>query len=218
MENKIYAVITGDLVDSTGIEANYKNALNDIANNIRQYQLPNFIFDVYRGDSFQALVSEPGKALLISMIIRTGLRRNTRGVGLENIWDARISIGLGTIKNIEISQDKSISSLDGEAFLRSGRMLDTMKKEGALLKITTGNDQLNKEFVAICPLVDTIIGRWSTAQAEALYLYLLRNLTQKEIGKLLNASQRAIGKRLEASHIENLKPFIARFKEVSSWK
>ena len=218
MKKKIHAVITGDLVNSTGIEGNYKNVLNDITNDIRQYQQLDFMLEVYRGDSFQGLNTDPAKALLIRILIRTGLRRNTRGKSLENIWDARISIGIGTISNFEISTDTRIGSLDGEAFVRSGQTLDNMKKEGTLLKITTHDTQLNHEFAAICPLVDAIISRWSTAQAEAVYFYLLRNLTQKEIGKLLNASQRAIGKRLEVSHIDNLKPFFTRYKELIIWK
>jgi hypothetical protein len=214
MDKKIYAVITGDIVNSSGISGLYANELNKITNDIKKYQQQNFILEIYRGDSFQALVTDPTKAILISILIRTGLRRNSRGKSIENIWDARISIGIGPIRNSEMTESIKIGTLDGEAFVRSGKNLDKMKKEGSLLKINTGDSQLDQEFSAICPLVDAIISRWSIAQAEAVYLYLLRNLTQKEIGNLLNTSQRAISKRLEVSNIEKLKPFFTRFIEI----
>lgn len=219
MDKKIYAVVTGDIVNSSSIRGNYTRELNNVTNDIKQYQLPDFILEIYRGDSFQALITDPAKAILISILLRTGLRRNTQGRSLENIWDARISIGIGSIENFEITKNIKIGTFDGEAFVLSGKSLDTMKKDGSLLRINTGDPQLNQEFSAICPLIDSIIGRWSVAQAEAVYLYLLRNLTQKEIGNLLNTSQRAIGKRLEVSNIEKFKPFFTRFIEIiQKWK
>jgi hypothetical protein len=218
MEKDNFAVITGDVVNSSKIEGDYAKVLNDIAKDIIQYQNPEFIFEIYRGDSFQGLVTEPGKALLLSLIIRAGLRRNTRGKNLESIWDARISIGIGKVKNLKLTAETKIGTLDGEAFILSGKAMDKMKNENSLIKISTSDDQFNKEFAAVCPLIDVITGRWSTAQAEAVYIYLLRNLTQKEIGNLLNTSQRAISKRLETSSIEKIKPVLFHFNELILWK
>ena len=129
MNKKIYAVITGDVINSSRIEGDYTKVLLAISKDILKYQDPRFIFELYRGDSFQALISEPEKALLMSFIIRSGLRRNTSSKKLESIWDARISIGFGKIKNQSIDSTSKIGSLDGEAFVLSGRTLDAMKKE-----------------------------------------------------------------------------------------
>jgi hypothetical protein len=218
MKQENYAVITGDIVQSSNIEGDYTKVLHEIAADISNYQHPEFIFELYRGDSFQALVTEPSKAVLLSLIIRAGLRRNTRGKKLEYVWDARISVGIGKIKNQILTRESKIGTWDGEAFVLSGRTLDGMKKETSFFRITTTDEDLNKEFAAICPLIDAITERWSTAQAEAVYLHLLRNLTQKEIGNLLNISQRATSKRLETSNIERLKPFLSHFNEIIQWK
>lgn len=218
MKKDIYAVITGDLVDSTAIRGNYKKALYQIAEDIKAHQVADLLFDIYRGDSFQALIPDPIQALQATILFRAGLRRNTRGKGLEKIWDARIAIGTGTINNLNPNTETPIGLLDGEAFIRSGISLDTMKAEGVLLKITTGDEMLDGEFKAACYLADTIIGRWSVPQADAVYLYLLENLTQKEIGKRLHKSQRAISKRLEFASIDNLMPFVKRYKQVIEWK
>lgn len=218
MKEDIFAIITGDLVDSTAIAGDYKAELYQVADDIKQYQAPDFIFDIYRGDSFQALIHDPSKALLIGILMRAGLRRKARGSGLDDIWDARLAIGIGEIDQLNIGPEIKLGTLGGEAFIRSGRTLDNMKKEGALLKIKTGDDQLDEEFDAVFPLVDTIIGRWSTAQAEAIYWHLLDNLTQKEIGKRLNKSQRAISKRLETSSIESMSKLFKRFEKLIAWK
>lgn len=93
-----------------------------------------------------------------------------------------------------------------------------MKKEGALLKISTGDKHLDNEFGAICPLIDAIINRWTTAQAEAIYLYLLRDTTQKEIGEELGVIQKSISKRLETSSLESMNHFFTRYREVLEWK
>lgn len=218
MREKIYAVITGDIVESTAITNNYHIALQEIADDIKNYQAPDFIFDVYRGDSFQALVTDPAKALLISIIFRAGIRRKSRGTSLNDVWDARLAIGIGPVNNLKISSDIKLGTLDGEAFTRSGRTLDVMKKEGALLKITTGEEQIDKEFAAICPLADTIISHWTTAQAEAIYLYLLKDMTQHDIGNQLQISQRAVSKRLESSNLDSMSQFLIRFEEITKWK
>jgi len=218
MQENIHAVITGDLVDSTEMTNDYQATLRAIVQDIIQYQDREFLFEVYRGDSFQALIPDPTKALLISIILRAGLRRKSRGKSIEEAWDARISIGIGQVDNSNEKIASRLSTNNGEAFIRSGRTLDAMKRQGARLKITTGNSSLDKEFEAACPLADTIINRWTTTQAEAIYLYLLKNTTQKEIGKEIQTTQRAISKRLEASNLDSMTKFFNRYKEVIEWK
>lgn len=218
MDNKNYAVITGDLIDSAGIVGDYKEILEGIASDIRQYHDEAFGFDIYRGDSFQGLISNPTKALKISILFRAGLRRYSKGSSIDNIWDARIAIGVGTIKNIDNPTEIKLKTADGEAFIRSGRSLDSMKFEAIQLKICTGDQKLDDEFAAVCPLLDAVIGRWTTSQAEAVYMQLLEEITQEEIGRRLGISQRASGKRLESSNIDKMKQFFNRYINLIGWK
>lgn len=102
--------------------------------------------------------------------------------------------------------------------MRSGRTLDAMKKEGNRLKVSTGEEQTDKEFEASCQLADTIISRWTTSQAEAIYISLLKRKTQKETGDELKTTQRAISKRLESANLHSMTPFLNRYKEVIEWK
>ncbi len=218
MDNKNYAVITGDIVDSTGIQGDYKEILEGIASDIQKHQDKGFRFEIYRGDSFQGLITDPVQALKIGILYRAGLRRYTKGNSVENIWDARIAIGIGTIKDVDTTIDLKLNSADGEAFVRSGRSLNSMKHEGLQLKICTGDQTLDDEFTAVCPLLDAIIGRWTTSQAEAVYMQLLEGITQEEIGRRLGISQRASGKRLESSTIYGMKQYFNRYNKVIEWK
>ena len=218
MDDKNYAVITGDLVDSSGIEDDYKEILAGIASDIVKHQDEEFKFDIYRGDSFQGLITNPTQALKISILFRAGLRRYSKGNSVENIWDARIAIGIGKIKYIDSRTEQKLNSADGEAFVRSGRTLDAMKNEDQQIRICTGDQKLDDEFAAVCPLLDAIIGRWTTSQAEAVYMQLLEGITQEEIGRRLDISQRASGKRLELSNIDGMKQFFRRYKNLIEWK
>ena len=214
MKKRKYAVITGDIVDSTIIAANYQDVLHAIAGDIDRYVAQESIFEIFRGDSFQMLIRAPKKALLVGLLFRVGMRRYSNGSVLEDAWDARVSVGVGSINEAKLAKNAPLGTLDGEAFLRSGRTLDQMKPEGAFLKITTGVDSVDQALNVCTSLADALIARWSTTQAEALYLYLLRDLTQKEIGSLLKVSQRAIGLRLESAQFHNLQPFLRYFEKI----
>jgi hypothetical protein len=210
----IHSVITGDITGSSDIDRDFHQALHTIADDIKEHY-NGFLFEVFRGDSFQALVRQPEDALLIGIIIRAGLRRYSRSSSINDAWDARVSIGIG---HAEIKNNDKLGEMTGEAFVRSGQSLDKMKSEGSRLKITTGDEQTDNEFGASCPLADTIISRWTTSQAEAIYLYLLQKKTQKEIGRMLNTTQRAISKRFESANLQSMTNFFNRYREVIKWK
>lgn len=220
MKIHIHAVLTGDIVRSTSIEADYKEKLLEISGDIKDHVEDSFQLEIYRGDSFQGIVVDPLNALRISLLIRGGLRRYSRKntKSIDSAWDARISIGIGGINNLKKMKKEQIGILDGDAFVRSGKALDGMKGEKSLLKITTGIEELDDEFYASCALADAIVSRWSVEQAEAIYLYLLENLTQEEIGKRLEISQRAVGKRMMAGNMDNLKKFLERYQTAIEWK
>jgi predicted DNA-binding protein (UPF0251 family) len=220
MNTAIKAVITGDMVKSTTIEEDYREQIQQISNDIRARIDTEFQSEIFRGDSFQGVVSDPAKGLLIGILFRTGLRRFSRNTltGADAIWDARISVGIGGINTPALGYETRIGQQDGEAFMRSGMALDGMKQEKSLLTISTGDRELDSEFNASCAMADAIISRWSNEQSEAIYLYLLENLTQKEIGARLGISQRAAGKRLEIASLESIKKFLDRSSIAIEWK
>lgn len=216
MNEPVFGVITGDIVGSTKINVDYRSVLENTAADIASCKSPGFRLDFYRGDSFQSFLHDPADGLVIMLLLKAGLRKyplKETGNSIEDALDARQSLGIGEIST-PMAVDTPLGKMDGAAFVRSGRSLESMKEHSASLRITTGKDQLDQEFSAVCPLVDALANRWTINQAEAIYFYLLENLTQQEIGDRLGISQRGAGKRLEASNIEDIMSYNLRFRNL----
>ncbi len=209
---KTVAIITGDIVNSREIEdkdlflSYLKLIFSQIESKI-SFKKP---FEIYRGDSFQAMVENPKDAVLVAILLRTGLRslnvnQKQKELPLEQLKDARISIGIGKMNFI----DKSITSSDGEAFVLSGEGLDSMKKSDERLKIVVKNDELLDIFNVTTTLATTIINKWSNYAAETMYRHLLYNETQKEMAKALNISQPAVHKRKAAANADAIDLYVS---------
>ena len=126
---KIYTVITGDLVKSALFKSLRNNALDHLkkilksAEKLEEDRNEFITFtDIFRGDSFQGVISNPYKSLKVALFIRAELLK--RRIRKEQI-DGRIAIGLGPIESLN---KRKIKESDGEAFRYSGRAFDEMKR------------------------------------------------------------------------------------------
>jgi hypothetical protein len=134
---KIFAVLTGDLVGSSRykIEKQRDEVLSILKNSFNKIESPDIVasrFAIYREDSFQGLLSRPEEALKAAIIIRANLLSKPFEKNIH--LDARIAIGVGKIDYL--SEDK-VGEGDGEAFRSSGMELDKMKKRERNLTIKT---------------------------------------------------------------------------------
>jgi hypothetical protein len=71
MENKIYAIITGDIIKSSNmIPGNLIKLMEDLPGFGRRLQLmyTGMRMETYRGDSFQILLDTPEDALYIAIL------------------------------------------------------------------------------------------------------------------------------------------------------
>lgn len=215
------AVITGDLVKSRTLNDkdrdyvlnNLKDAFNEISRGVLSIDASPF--EVFRGDSFQARIDNPEQSLLVVILIRAKLRslirfRDMKQRSNYETWDARISIGLGSISYIS---QKTIES-DGEAFRNSGIILDQLKDNDERMGIKTPWKDVNDELVVSFSFADSIISKWSPSQAEAVYQYFLHRETQNIIAKELKISQPALLKRLKRASSVSLDLFIKRFNNL----
>jgi len=207
METK--AVITGDIVRSELIALDKRDLLIQVLHQIvenLQDKSP-MRMELFRGDSFQIVVDSPEMSLKIASMMRAGLKSNTPK-GSKTEWDARISIGIGTIDY----QGDSIVTSDGEAFKLSGRGLDTMEKNR--LAVNTCWQDVNEELDAGLAFVDDLITGWSVNQANAVYLSVGKGLSQANIASTIAKSQQNVSKTLTSAKESLLVRFSDRFEAI----
>lgn len=216
-----FAVITGDIVGSKSIDLdereNLLRVLKESFDEINENLIKDVhsTFEIFRGDSFQAVLRKPELSLIVSILIRARLRSENVNIPVKmKNWDARLAIGIG---NIEFSTDKTVES-DGQAFLFSGRDLDNMKISGERFRIQTPWDEVNAEMKVSLTFADSVISRWSKYQAQVFYYYLLQNEKQIELAERIKISQPAIHKRLTSGNVDCIDLLRIRFENLISSK
>lgn len=214
MDNQMYAVITGDIVNSTKVDKEYytvlldalKKSFGQITSRYTNGGDP-ITFDIFRGDSFQGVISKPELALGASLIIRSYLRKS-QPEKVSYSWDARTAIGVGTIEYLP----KKVSEGTGEAYKHSGTFLDKMKTEQRLSVVTPWKE-INDEMKSQAALLDAIIAKWSPQQAE-IVLELLKGKSRKTIGKEFDISQAAVHYRVKGAGWFGIEKLLHRYQNI----
>ncbi len=222
-ETKLYAVITGDVVKSSKFKddqrSNLLNALKGSFDAVKEILAHDVIyapFEIHRGDEFQGVLSSPEFALLSAIIIRTNLRIGFETRRRKQALDARIVVGIGTINPLPGHRERG-GEQDGEAFRHSGPVLDQMKKQkkDRRLLFRTPWPAFDKELDIECALLDALINRWSTEQAQAV-LWRVRGFTQNRIASELGITQPAVGARLHDAGSSAIEAFLDRYNQQIS--
>ncbi|TVM04253.1 MAG: hypothetical protein CV087_01025 [Candidatus Brocadia sp. WS118] len=211
----LYAVVTGDIVGSskltTGQRSHLLSVLKSSFNTLKKI-LPDGIrapFEIHRGDSFQGVLSKPEAALRVAIAIRTSLRHGFETKQRRNALDARIAVGIGPIDLLPAGR---VAEGDGEAFRRSGPILDTMKGDQRLL-IRTPWQAVDAELDIECALLDALINRCSGAQAQAI-LGQIRGLTQEMAAQEFGVSQPAVRQRLKSAGGRAIEELCRRYEQL----
>lgn len=225
------SVLTGDLIGFTKNAGDPEIYLNELEAGLalvsRSYS---FSYQIFRGDSFQGILLDPGRSLEAALLLRSYLlSRSSRsesvagdiertGVGkspmvsppgMRKRRDVRIAIGVGEADFYDI---KAIGRSDGAAFRMSGHKLDEMKKPRQNLAIVTPWDDLNGELDVECALLDVMISKWTREQALAV-LYSLQGLSQYQISDRRGRHQGGISQSLARAGYWALEKMLARFDE-----
>lgn len=217
--NRLYAVITGDIVGSSKLTASQRSHLLSVLkssfktiNDI----LPDGIrapFEIHRGDSFQGVLFKPKIALRVAIAIRASLRHGFQTKQRRYALDARIAVGIG---HIDFLPEDRGSEGDGEAFRLSGQTLDEMKGDQRLI-IRTPWQAVDAELDIECALLDAMINRWSAEQSQAI-LGQIRGLTQKRAAKEFGISQPAVRQRLKSAGGWAIEELCRRYEQLIAGK
>lgn len=196
--NSLRAVLTGDVVGSSLLEPGFRSELPGVLKRcgaaLRKTfgaQVP-YDLAVFRGDSWQVLLSDPRLALRAALFLRTGvIMASPAGQRL----DTRIAIAVETIDFVSKGQ---VSEGDGPAYRASGSALDTLAEPRRLALVTP--QPIPGGTVALA-LLDALAEDWTPAQARALH-GKLRGQTQEEISDQWpeGISQQGVAKHQARAH------------------
>lgn len=187
------SVLTGDIIKSRGTHSQdvwlipLKNALNLLA------KKPD-LYEIYRGDSFQLEIEDCSKSFETAVYLKSCIK-SIKG------FDVRMSIGIGE----KTYQGKTVNESNGEAFIYSGEMFETLKKDKQNLKIKTNNSQLNEELNLYFKLALIAMDNWTINSAEIVKLTLEHpDKIQEELAKLIGINQDAVSKRQKRAYIDEI--------------
>ena len=140
-------------------------------------------------------------------MIRAGLKAYCP-TDSKPVWDARISIGIGTTDY----QGDSIVTSDGEAFKLSGRGLDAIEKNRLVLSSCWKD--VDEELEVGLAFLDDLVSHWSANQAKVIYLSVAQKLSQASIAKSIEKSQQNVSKTLTSAKESLLVRFLNRFETI----
>lgn len=201
--NKIYSVMTGDIISSGQLKTSHKSTIPDILKNVTKQAKKAFpgtiLYDIsiFRGDSWQLVIDKPEQALRLALYFRASLISRSDSSRI----DTRIGIGIG---KIDYLPEENISAGNGEAFLLSGEALEVINKKQTL-HLRHTNAKKEAYFNIILGLIDTISQDWSSKQARAVK-GALQGMSQSEIATIWQPeiSQQSVTRHLNRAGWQNL--------------
>ncbi len=193
-------VITGDIMNSrkvadpTGWLSQLKAVL------LTEGPTPK-VWEVMRGDSFQVEIAQPEGALQKALHIKA-LIKSIAGL------DVRMAIGIGT----KTYDALKISEANGDAFVRSGRLFDQLKKN--TLAISSPWEEVDRAINVCLELALLTMDRWTPNSAEIVALAIEHpEKTQLELGKILQISQGRISERQQRAGYDEIMKMEIYFRE-----
>ncbi len=189
-------VIAGDIV---GSKKNRPQDYLDIIKPILTECADQGLYQIYRGDSFQALIRKPELALYYCLYLKSAL--------IKQGLDVRIAIGIGTVDLLQ----KDIAISTGSALTRSGELLDQLKQQDQDIMVKSDH-HLDLYMNTALKMALIYINDWTTSGASTVHeLFVTPDLTQKELGDKLGIQQATASRRLDRAHWKETQELITLF-------
>lgn len=184
-------ILTADIINSRKLSS--KKWMSDFKQLLNSFGKSPNDWEIYRGDEFQLEIKNPEDAFLIAFQLKAFFK-------LINL-DVRMSLGFGD----KTYKTKKITESNGSAFIRSGELFETLKKQKINLAVNSGNTDFDEEFNLIVQLSMSFMDSWLQQSAEFV-LVAIQNptLSQEEIGLKLGINQAAVSRRQKRSQYELL--------------
>ncbi|WP_286964912.1 hypothetical protein [Flavobacterium sp. UBA4854] len=183
------SVITGDIIGSR--QQKSEHWVEDLKKILAPFGKTPNQWEVYRGDEFQIEVSNPEDALLVAILVKAHLRTIKS--------DARMSIGFGD----KTHNAERISESNGSAFINSGELFETLKKQKVTLAMRTGDLDFDEKLNIMLQLALTFMDNWLVQSAEFVAVAIENpKLSQDELGQKLGINQAAVSRRQKRAQFD----------------
>ena len=198
------AVLTGDIVNSTQLNAAKEKKLTNILINL----FVDHKMEFFRGDSFQAYIKEPKEALKLALLSRAAaisLFKDEKNM----MSDVRISIGIGKV----VTPVRTLKTAKGEAFLLSGRQFDEIAKSNQRLAISISSPVANEGLQVIADYLNAIFDVMTGKQAEVIF-ELLKGEMQKVVAKKFKKTKSTIHQRITSGRWPEIEKLLQRYENI----
>jgi len=183
------SVITGDIIGSR--QQKSQHWVEDLKKILSALGKTPVQWEVYRGDEFQVEIKNPEEALLAAILIKAHLRTIKS--------DARMSIGFGD----KTHDAAKISESNGTAFINSGELFETLKKQKITLALRTGEIAFDEKMNLMLRLALTFMDTWLAQSAEFVAIAIENpTLSQEELGQKLGINQAAVSRRQKRAQFD----------------
>lgn len=203
---KSYAgVLTGDITDSQSYtDEDFRDILTALKKHLSSYAKQyDGHFDIYRGDAFQLAVNQPQYSMHIALGLRLALKARMPSV------DVRISVAVGEAH----FRPKEVKTGTGEAFVLSGRRLDSIKPSH--LAFSSSNTELENKTQLLTRFADTHASGLTQTQSETLLAYLeASDKSHDNIAALLNKNRSNVSRILNASNYKLVAEYLEYMKHA----
>ncbi len=218
-DESLFVVVTGDIIGSTRLSGKARRRLLQVmkagSKDVRiafGRSVP-FEVDVFRGDSWQLLITQPRDCLDVALYYRCLIRA---GMGPLRV-DTRLSIAIG---DVDLMPGDRVSQGDGEAYRLSGRGLEGLKGHQRMIFSFPSRleDEGLRAIRALVLLIDALFVRWTPKQAEAVK-WVLKGVRQEEIAANWPTgpiSQQAVAQHLTKAGWYNLSKGLEYARNVLS--
>ncbi|MGC4039295.1 MAG: AsnC family protein [Flavobacterium sp.] len=193
-------IITGDIINSRKLPS--QDWMDDLKKQLQNFGKSPNDWEIYRGDEFQLEIKKPEEALKAAFQIKAFLK----SIQL----DARMSLGFGD-KNYNAGK---ITESNGGAFVRSGELFETLKKQKLNLAINSGSIHFDEEMNLMFRLGLSFMDNWLQQSAEFILAALENpNASQEEIGVRLGINQAAVSRRQKRANYDLVKDLDAYYRK-----
>lgn len=207
-----FAVLTADLVGSRKLPANaVESRVREVAKLIeaRLFRRKKS-HEFFRGDSLQALLSQPKDALRLALLWRAAIKATVSGA---HQWDIRIAIGIGPVTHTA----KTLAASGGPAFQQSGILLDGLKhSDTQRIAFHTSDQPWNEALNTECILAEQSMSRWTPTAAETVFQQLLYEETQQSLAERLGITQSSVHKRLQTAAWPAIRHWENYFRQLAA--